>query len=322
MQNNILKVQKLKKSFQIGGGLFEKKNFVKAVIDVSFEIQEGRTFSLVGESGCGKSTTGRLITRLLTPTSGSIIIAGKEVGTAKQKNLKHVRENVQMIFQDPYASLNPRMKVKDIIGEPLEIHTKMTKAEREREVYKMLEVVGLNSDQAYRYAHEFSGGQRQRIGIARALIIKPKLIIADEPVSALDVSIQSQILNLLKQLQKDFGLSYLFISHDLSVVEHISHQIGVMYLGAIVEKGDKERIFNHPLHPYTKALLSSVPIPDPTLRREKIILKGDIPNPKKPPSGCTFHTRCPAAQDICRREIPQMIQINGQQSVACHLVES
>lgn len=320
MSNSILKVENLKKSFQIAGGLFQKRQHVNAVIDVSFEIEEGTTFSLVGESGCGKSTTGRLITRLIAPTSGSIVVDGKEVATAKHSDLKHLRRTVQMIFQDPYASLNPRMKVKELVGEPLEIHTKLSKAEREKLVLEMLEVVGLNAEQADRYAHEFSGGQRQRLGIARALITKPKLIIADEPVSALDVSIQSQILNLLKQLQQEFKISYLFISHDLSVVEHISHYIGVMYLGTIVEIGRKETIFNDPKHPYTQALIASVPIVDPTLRKKKKVLIGDIPNPKNPPSGCTFHTRCPLASDICKQVIPEMKKMNEEQSVACHFV--
>lgn len=320
MSNSILKVENLKKSFQIAGGLFQKRQHVNAVIDVSFEIEEGTTFSLVGESGCGKSTTGRLITRLIAPTSGSIVVDGKEVATAKHSDLKHLRQTVQMIFQDPYASLNPRMKVKELVGEPLEIHTKLSKAEREKLVLEMLEVVGLNAEQADRYAHEFSGGQRQRLGIARALITKPKLIIADEPVSALDVSIQSQILNLLKQLQQEFKISYLFITHDLSVVEHISHYIGVMYLGTIVEIGRKETIFNDPKHPYTQALIASVPIADPTLRKKKKVLIGDIPNPKNPPSGCTFHTRCPLASDICKQVIPEMKKMNEEQSVACHFV--
>ncbi|MCS1390675.1 MULTISPECIES: ABC transporter ATP-binding protein [Lysinibacillus] len=320
MPNSILKVENLKKSFQIAGGLFQKKQYVNAVIDVSFEIEEGTTFSLVGESGCGKSTTGRLITRLIAPTNGSIVVDGKEVATAKPSELRHLRQTVQMIFQDPYASLNPRMKVKELVGEPLEIHTKLSKVEREKLVLEMLEVVGLNAEHADRYAHEFSGGQRQRLGIARALITKPKLIIADEPVSALDVSIQSQILNLLKQLQQEYKISYLFISHDLSVVEHISHYIGVMYLGSIVEIGRKETIFNEPKHPYTQALIASVPIADPTLRKKKIVLTGDIPNPKNPPSGCTFHTRCPFASDICKQVIPEMRKINEEQSVACHFV--
>lgn len=321
MPNNILKVENLKKSFQVSGGLLEKKQFVNAVIDVSFEIQPGETFSLVGESGCGKSTTGRLITRLIEPTNGKVYLEGQEISTKSQNELKPLRKTMQMIFQDPYASLNPRMKVKDIVGEPLEVHTTLSRQERDKKVLEILNIVGLSEYHAERYAHEFSGGQRQRIGIARALITKPKLIIADEPVSALDVSIQSQILNLLKQLQTDFNISYLFISHDLSVVEHISHQIGVMYLGAIVEMGSKENIFNNPQHPYTKALLSSVPIPDPMQRREKIILKGDIPSPKNPPTGCTFHTRCPIATDICKLAVPQMHNIADRHQVACHLVE-
>ncbi|MEG0438219.1 ABC transporter ATP-binding protein [Solibacillus cecembensis] len=321
MQNKLLQVKNLKKQFQVAGGMFEKKEFVNAVIDVSFEIKEGTTFSLVGESGCGKSTTGRLITRLIDPTSGSITLNGNEVGYLKQSELGDLRETVQMIFQDPYASLNPRMKVKEIIEEPLIIHTKLSKGERENLVLEMLNIVGLNTEYANRYAHEFSGGQRQRIGIARALITKPKLIIADEPVSALDVSIQSQILNLLKKLQQEYQLSYLFISHDLSVVEHISHEIGVMYLGSIVEIATKEALFVNPLHPYTKALIASVPVADPLLRRKKETLKGDIPNPKNPPTGCTFHTRCPIAQELCKLEVPKMRQITEQQSVACHFVE-
>ena len=318
--SNILNVENLKKQFQVAGGLFEKKEFVNAVIDVSFSIKEGETFSLVGESGCGKSTTGRLITKLIEPTTGKIEVNGTDVTHSKGSALKVLRENVQMIFQDPYASLNPRMKVKDIIAEPLEIHFKLPVEERDKMVYEMLEVVGLNVEQANRYAHEFSGGQRQRIGIARALITKPKLIIADEPVSALDVSIQSQILNLLKKLQNDFYLSYLFISHDLSVVEYISDRIGVMYLGSIVEIGDKHSIFNNPQHPYTKALLSSVPVANPLHRKERIILKGDIPNPKNPPSGCAFHTRCPVATAKCKEIRPAMKVLTEQHQVACHLV--
>lgn len=261
---------------------------LKAVHDVSFEIPEGKTFSLVGESGCGKSTTGRLISRLLSPSEGEIWIDGEEVSKRKEAQLKAMRKKVQMIFQDPYASLNPRMKVRDIVAEPLVIHTNLSKEERNKQVSEILEVVGLSNYHADRYAHEFSGGQRQRIGIARALIMKPRLIIADEPVSALDVSIQSQILNLLKDLQVEYNLTYLFISHDLSVVEHISDHIGVMYLGTIVESGPQEVIFSEPKHPYTKALLSSIPIPDPRLRRERIILQGDIPSPVNPLQVASF----------------------------------
>ncbi|MGE6259980.1 ABC transporter ATP-binding protein [Heyndrickxia sporothermodurans] len=322
MSSTLLKVNGLKKSFDISSGVFGKKKTLKAVNDVNFEIIEGKTFSLVGESGCGKSTTGRLISRLLTPNHGEIWIDGEEISNKKESQLKKIRQKVQMIFQDPYASLNPRMKVKDIIAEPLVIHSKLTKSEQQKLVSKMLEVVGLNEYHGDRFAHEFSGGQRQRIGIARALILKPKLIIADEPVSALDVSIQSQILNLLKELQDEFHLTYLFISHDLSVVEHISDYIGVMYLGTIVESGPKDAIFSQPQHPYTKALFSSVPIPDPRLRRERIILKGDLPSPVNPPKGCRFHTRCPVSMEICKSVVPvSKKSVSKDHLVACHLTE-
>jgi len=322
VSNTLLKVSSLKKSFSISNGMFGKKKSLNAVHDVSFMIPEGKTFSLVGESGCGKSTTGRLISRLIDPSNGEIWIDGEEISTRKEGQLKAIRKKVQMIFQDPYASLNPRMKVRDIVGEPLVIHTKLSKSERNKLVSEMLEVVGLSEYHADRYAHEFSGGQRQRIGIARALIMKPKLIIADEPVSALDVSIQSQILNLLKDLQQEYHLTYLFISHDLSVVEHISDHIGVMYLGTIVETGPKEVIFSNPQHPYTKALLSSIPIPDPKLRRERIILQGDLPSPVNPPTGCRFHTRCPIATDICKVTEPPVVQCTSSEHfAACHLVK-
>lgn len=322
MSRTLLKVSELKKSFDIPSGMFGKKKTLKAVNDVSFTITEGKTFSLVGESGCGKSTTGRLISRLLSPSHGEIWIDGEEISNKKESQLKKMRQKVQMIFQDPYASLNPRMKVRDIIAEPLVIHTKLSKAEQQKLVSEMLNVVGLNEYHGDRFAHEFSGGQRQRIGIARALIMKPKLIIADEPVSALDVSIQSQILNLLKDLQKEFNLTYLFISHDLSVVEHISDYIGVMYLGTIVESGPKEVIFSKPQHPYTKALLSSVPIPDPRLRRERIILKGDLPSPVNPPKGCRFHTRCPVSMDICKTIEPMSKKSGSNEHfVSCHLID-
>lgn len=311
-------MKNLKKSFVIGSGLFEKKEFVNAVQDVSFDIRKGETFSLVGESGCGKSTTGRLINRLIEPTSGEIYLNGESVREKGQRELKEVRKKVQMIFQDPYASLNPRMKVRDLIGEPLDIQFKLTSSEREEKIREMSRIVGLNPEQLDRFPHEFSGGQRQRIGIARALITNPELIIADEPVSALDVSIQSQILNLLNSLKKEFNISYLFISHDLSVVEHLSDRIAVMYLGTIVEVAERDDLFRNPLHPYTQALLSSIPVPNPKERRERIILRGDLPNPKNPPSGCSFHTRCPYATDKCRTDRPRLEAVPNGHKVACH----
>ena len=320
MSKSLVVVDGIKKTFPIDSGFLGSKKSVKAVNRVSFEIKEGETFSLVGESGCGKSTTGRLVTRLLTPDEGKIWINNEEISKMNENRLREVRKQVQMVFQDPYASLNPRMKIRDVVGEPLIIHTKLSTAEREKLVSEMLEVVGLNSYHADKFAHEFSGGQRQRIGIARALILKPKLIVADEPVSALDVSIQSQILNLLKDLQEEFHLTYLFISHDLSVVEHISDEIGVMYLGSLVESGPKESIFANPQHPYTKALLSSVPIPDPRAKRERIILQGDVPSPVNPPSGCSFHTRCPYKMDICTTTAPPLREsAESDHFVACHL---
>ncbi|GED29280.1 dipeptide ABC transporter ATP-binding protein [Brevibacillus centrosporus] len=320
MSKSLVVVDGIKKTFPIDSGFLGSKKSVKAVNLVSFEIKEGETFSLVGESGCGKSTTGRLVTRLLTPDEGKIWINQEEISKMNENRLREVRKQVQMVFQDPYASLNPRMKIREVVGEPLVIHTKLSAAEREKIVEEMLDVVGLNSYHADKFAHEFSGGQRQRIGIARALILKPKLIVADEPVSALDVSIQSQILNLLKDLQEEFQLTYLFISHDLSVVEHISDKIGVMYLGSLVESGPKESIFANPQHPYTKALLSSVPIPDPRAKRERIILQGDVPSPVNPPSGCLFHTRCPYSMDMCKSTVPRLREIEvGGHFVACHL---
>jgi oligopeptide transport system ATP-binding protein len=319
METPLVEVKNLKKYFPKKRGLFgREKTYVKAVDDVSFTIYKGETLGLVGESGCGKSTTGRMLMRLLDPTEGQILFEGKEISSLNDNQIREMRKEFQMVFQDPYASLNPRMKVGDIISEPLIIHG-CPKEKREERVQKLLEVVGLSAYHANRYPHEFSGGQRQRIGIARALAVNPKLIIADEPVSALDVSIQSQILNLLKDLQDEFQLTYLFIAHDLSVVEHISDRVGVMYLGKIVELADKETLFQNPMHPYTKALISAVPIPNPRLKRDRIILKGDIPSPSNPPSGCTFHTRCPFATDICKKEIPKLREISSRHFVSCHL---
>lgn len=317
----LLEVQNIKKYFPFKQGIFNKNpGYVKAVDGVSFSIMEGETLSLVGESGCGKSTTGRVLMKLLEPTEGTIHFKGEDITDFTADEIRPYRKEFQMIFQDPYASLNPRLTVKDIIEEPLIVHN-LEKSKRTERVIELLEVVGLNKYHLNRYPHEFSGGQRQRIGIARALAVNPKLIIADEPVSALDVSIQSQILNLLKDLQEKYNLTYLFIAHDLSVVEHISDRVAVMYLGKIVEMVDRDRLFENPLHPYTKALLSAVPIPDPTVKRERIVLKGDIPSPANPPSGCTFHTRCPFAQDLCKEKIPEYRDFGDNHFVACHFAE-
>lgn len=283
-------------------------------------MKKGETLSIVGESGCGKSTTGRVLMKLLDATEGRIIFEGQDITDLTDDEIRPLRKEFQMVFQDPYASLNPRLTVKEIIEEPLIVHN-IEKSKRADRVIELLEVVGLNRYHANRYPHEFSGGQRQRIGIARALAVNPKLIIADEPVSALDVSIQSQILNLLKDLQEQYNLTYVFIAHDLSVVEHISDRVGVMYLGRLVELADRDGLFGGPLHPYTKALLSAVPIPDPTLRRDRIILKGDIPSPADPPSGCTFHTRCPFAQQLCKDQVPEFQELGKGHFVACHFAE-
>lgn len=315
----LVEINNLKKYFPKKKGLFGKNTtFVKAVDDISFSIKKGETLGLVGESGCGKSTTGRIIMKLLDATEGKIFFEGKDITHLNDDEIRSMRKDFQMVFQDPYASLNPRLKVGEIIEEPLLIHGYPKDKLKERVEY-LLEVVGLSAYHADRYPHEFSGGQRQRIGIARALAINPKLIVADEPVSALDVSIQSQILNLLKDLQEEFGLTYLFIAHDLSVVEHISDRVGVMYLGKIVELTDKETLYRNPLHPYTKALMSAVPIPDPTIKRERIILKGDIPSPSNPPSGCTFHTRCPFAMEQCKLDVPALQEVEEGHFVSCHL---
>ncbi|MGE8205092.1 ABC transporter ATP-binding protein [Heyndrickxia sp. NPDC080065] len=313
----VLEIKNLKKHFEAGKG-----QWLKAVDDVSFFIHEGETFGLVGESGCGKSTTGRIIMRLYQPTDGEVLYKGKNIHLLNRHEQFEFNRKIQMIFQDPYASLNPRSTVHEIISEPMEVH-KMYKSREEirQRVYQLLEDVGLNREHANRYPHEFSGGQRQRIGIARSLALNPDFIVADEPISALDVSVQAQVVNLLKKLQKEKKLTFLFIAHDLSMVKHISDRIGVMYLGHLVELTDSSSLYKKPLHPYTQALLSAIPIPDPEVedKRERIILKGEIPSPIHPPSGCVFRTRCPMAIDICKSEKPVWQEIEENHFVACHL---
>ena len=316
----LLEVRNLKKYFPLRKGILARVSaHVKAVDDVSFSILRGETFGLVGESGCGKTTTGRAVLRLIEPDSGEIRFDGIDLLKLGGEDLRRRRRDMQIIFQDPYASLNPRMRVGTIVGEPFAIHKTLQGSEREDRVIELLKIVGLDSGAMRRYPHEFSGGQRQRIGIARALALNPKLIVADEPVSALDVSIQAQITDLLLELQRKFGLAYLFISHSIPVVEQLSRRIGVMYLGKLVEVGTAEQICWSPKHPYTQALISAVPVPDPAIRKERIILGGDVPTPINPPSGCRFHTRCPIAEQRCRVEEPMLRTLADRQTVACHL---
>ena len=318
---NLIEVKNLKKYFTKKSGLIKKEiKEVKAVDDVSFYIKKGETLGLVGESGCGKSTLGRTLIRLYDVTDGEILFDGEDISKKSEKELKNFRKRTQTIFQDPYASLNPNMTVKDIIREPLDIHTNFSKDEKDKIVYEMLKKVGLNKEHATRYPHEFSGGQRQRIGIARALSVKPDFIFCDEPISALDVSIQAQIINLLEDLQKELGITYLFIAHDLSMVKHISDRVCVMYLGKVVEIGSSEDIYENPKHPYTKALLSSIPkIDDDT---EEEILEGDVPSPLNPPSGCRFRTRCKYAKEICSKENPPRVDFGNEHYAYCHVIDN
>ncbi|OCA82737.1 ABC transporter ATP-binding protein [Pseudobacillus wudalianchiensis] len=322
MTETLLKVENLKKFFPIHGGLFGRQvGEVKAVDDISFYIKKGETLGLVGESGCGKSTTGRMLLRLLEPTQGTIEFDGQDLTKLSKEEMRKMRKEIQMVFQDPFASLNPRHTVEKILEEPLIVHGVKSKEERKKRVRELLETVGLSNWHAKRYPHQFSGGQRQRIGIARALAVHPKLIVADEPVSALDVSIQAQVLNLLQDLQKEFGLTYLFIAHDLGVVRHISDRVGVMYLGQMMELADSEALYDSPKHPYTEALLSAVPIPDVHVKKERIVLKGDVPSPANPPTGCPFHLRCPKVMGNCASVRPVFKEVEPGHYAACHLYD-
>ena len=310
MSDTLLRVEDLKIYYPVAGSGFGKKEFVKAVDGVTFEVKKGEVFGIVGESGCGKSTLGRGVCKLENLTSGHVYLDGEDITEYNDRRMRSIRKKVQMVFQDPYASLNPRMSVFDIIAEPLLVHhLYQDKADLEKKVLDLLHRVGLDDYHANRYPHEFSGGQRQRIGIARALAVEPSLIIADEPVSALDVSIQAQVLNLLNELKHDLDLTYIFVAHDLSVVEYISDRVGVMYLGNFVEVGEKEKIYSNPMHPYTQALLSAVPVPDPTAKRERILLEGSIPSAHKPPTGCKFHTRCPKCMECCKTQAPERYEV-------------
>lgn len=322
MSDKLLRVEDLKIYYPVAGSGFGKKEFVKAVDGVTFEVKKGEVFGIVGESGCGKSTLGRGVCKLENLTSGHVYLDGEDITEYNDRRMRSIRKKVQMVFQDPYMSLNPRMSVFDIIAEPLLVHhLYQDKADLEKKVLDLLHRVGLDDYHANRYPHEFSGGQRQRIGIARALAVEPSLIIADEPVSALDVSIQAQVLNLLNELKHDLDLTYIFVAHDLSVVEYISDRVGVMYLGNFVEVGEKEKIYSNPMHPYTQALLSAVPVPDPTAKRERILLEGSIPSAHKPPTGCKFHTRCPKCMECCKTQAPERYEVDDGHYVYCHLYD-
>lgn len=320
MMEVLLQAKNLKKYFPVEKGLLGKTTgYVRALDDVSFEIYKGETLGLVGESGCGKSTTGRILVNLLRPTSGEVYFEGRDMSGLGRKEQRELCKDIQIVFQDPYASLNPRMTVGDIIAEPMKVNKIAKGAELEKKVSHLLHCVGLAGYHRNRYPHQFSGGQRQRIGIARALAVNPKLIVCDEPVSALDVSIQAQVLNLLYDLQKEFKLTYLFIAHGLNVVKHVSTRVGVMYLGKLVEIADADALYDNPAHPYAQALLSSIPSPDPARRRERILLSGEVPSPVNPPAGCRFHTRCSRCMDLCRQQEPEMVEIGEGHKVACHL---
>src|SRR3990170_1849004 len=325
-ENNILlHVDGLKKHFPIMRGLIRRQvGAVKAVDGITFDVRRGETFGLVGESGCGKSTTGRVILQLYRPIDGKVTFDSMELTMMRSEEIRRLRTRMQMIFQDPYASLNPRMTVGQLIGEPLVIHLQMSRHEQTERVHQLLELVGLNPKFNQRYPHEFSGGQRQRIGVARALALNPEFIVCDEPISALDVSVKAQVVNLLEDLQEKLELTYLFIAHDLSMVRHIATRVAVMYLGKLMELAPREELYEDPLHPYTQALLSAVPVPDPVVEaeRRRTILEGDVPSPAAPPSGCVFHTRCPLAVDICRDVVPEYRQVRPGHFVACHLVEA
>jgi oligopeptide/dipeptide ABC transporter ATP-binding protein len=316
---DLIEIKNLKMHFPIKKGLFSKtKGYVKAVDGVSFNLKKGETLGLVGESGCGKTTVARSLLRLIEPTGGSVKFEGTNILQLSQRDLRQVRAHIQVIFQDPYSSLNPRLSVGQIIAEPLKNYKNRQNEQAKERVAYLMEKVGLNPHQTNRYPHQYSGGQRQRIGIARALALNPKIIVCDEAVSALDVSIQAQVINLLVALQEELGLAYIFIAHDLSVVEHISDRVAVMYLGKIVEMATDWEIYHKPYHPYTQALLSAVPVPDPEARKKRILLKGDVPSPLRPPSGCAFHTRCPKKEDICAREQPEFSDLGNEHWVACH----